>query len=99
MSTIDRLESGVLSPLVPGPQLDQTTFHNRYKAMPPGTRAELIGGIVHMPSPLRHEQGEINDVVGYWLSHYLEYLVFALDPKSRALVRARQVRVLLSALA
>ena len=35
-----------------GDHLDQVTFHERYKAMPPAFRAELIGGVVIVPSPL-----------------------------------------------
>ena len=30
--------------LIEGQRLDQTTFHALYEAMPPGTRAELVGG-------------------------------------------------------
>ena len=37
--------------LVEGQRLDQPTFHALYEAMPPGTRAELIDGVVYMPSP------------------------------------------------
>jgi hypothetical protein len=40
-----------LPPLVNGDHLDQKTFHERYEAMPPDVRAELIGGIVYMSSP------------------------------------------------
>jgi Uma2 family endonuclease len=40
-----------LPPLRAGERLDQKTFHERYEAMPPDVRAELIGGIVYMPSP------------------------------------------------
>src|SRR3954452_4384506 len=36
-----------------GDRLSQPEFHRRYLAMPPGVKAELIGGVVHMPSPLR----------------------------------------------
>jgi hypothetical protein len=32
--------------LVEGQRLDQPTFHALYEAMPPGTRAELIDGVV-----------------------------------------------------
>ena len=54
-----------------GQQLDQPTFHERYEAMPPETRAELVGGIVYMPSPMRYDHGEdeSNDVGG-WLFYY-----------------------------
>ena len=43
-----------LPPLVEGQRLDQPTFHALYEAMPPGTRAELINGVVYMPSPVGH---------------------------------------------
>ena len=46
-----------LPPLVAGERLDRATFHERYEAMPPQTRAELIGGVVHMPSPLSPDHG------------------------------------------
>src|SRR5271156_1111031 len=42
----------MLPPLENGDHLDQPTFHARYEAMPSGTRAQLIGGIVYMGSPL-----------------------------------------------
>jgi hypothetical protein len=38
--------------LMEGQDLDQPTFHALYEAMPPGTRAELIDGVVYMPSPV-----------------------------------------------
>ena len=53
MSTIDRPGQRVVPPLVAGEQLDRATFHERYEAMPPGTWAELVGGVVYMPSPVR----------------------------------------------
>src|SRR5262245_10759116 len=36
-----------------GDRMTQAEFHRRYKACPPHVRAELIGGIVYMTSPLR----------------------------------------------
>jgi hypothetical protein len=39
--------------LVDGERLDRATFHERYLAMPEETRAELIGGVVYLASPLR----------------------------------------------
>jgi Uma2 family endonuclease len=59
-----------LPPLEPGDHLDQKTFHERYEAMPPGTRAELIGGIVFMPSPLRLPHGRTHARVMAWLGEY-----------------------------
>jgi hypothetical protein len=44
-------------PLVEGQRLDQVEFHRRYEAMPPETRAELIDGVVCMPSPVGPEHG------------------------------------------
>lgn len=58
MSTIDRPKAGTLPPLVAGQRLDRATFHDRYEAMPPETRAELIGGVVHMPSPMTSDHGD-----------------------------------------
>lgn len=53
-----------------GDHLDQATFHQRYEAMPAGFRAELIGGVVFVPSPLRSEHGEYHALVMGWLTHY-----------------------------
>ncbi len=61
-STIPILESG--------DQLDQATFHQRYTAMPSGFRAELIGGVVIVPSPLRPEHGEYHALIMGWLTTY-----------------------------
>jgi hypothetical protein len=73
MSTIDRRKPTTLPPLVAGQRLDRATFHERYEAMPPATRAELIGGIVHMPSPLSSDHGDENSPVVYWLTHYQRF--------------------------
>lgn len=59
-----------LPPLEAGDHLDQATFHARYEAMPSGFRAELIGGIVFVPSPLRSEHGEFHALVMGWLTNY-----------------------------
>jgi len=60
------------STLVEGQRLDQPTFHAIYQAMPPGTRAELIDGVVHMPSPVGHAHGRAQVPVIMWLGHYAE---------------------------
>jgi Uma2 family endonuclease len=59
-----------LPPLEAGDHLDQATFHARYEAMPPDFRAELIGGVVFVPSPLRSEHGESHALVMGWLTNY-----------------------------
>ena len=38
--------------------------------MPPSTRAELVGGVVYMPSPMSGDHGEPNSDVSGWLFHY-----------------------------
>jgi Uma2 family endonuclease len=73
MSTTEKPEPRVLPPLVAGQRLDRATFHERYEAMPPDTRAELVGGIVYMPSPLGIEHGEHDVHASYWLGHYKRF--------------------------
>jgi Uma2 family endonuclease len=71
MSTIGRAHTKkFLPPLEAGQHLDQPTFHERYEAMPADTRAELVGGIVYMPSPLGDDHGEEDNNVSGWLFHY-----------------------------
>lgn len=58
--------------LIEGQRLDQPTFHALYEAMPPGTRAELVGGVVYMPSPVGRAHGKAQVPVIVWLSYYAE---------------------------
>jgi len=58
--------------LVEGQRLDQPTFHSLYVAMPPGTRAELIGGVVYRPSPVGRAHGRAQVPVIVWLDYYAE---------------------------
>jgi hypothetical protein len=72
MSTLEK-NARLTSPgLVAGQRLDQSAFHERYEAMPPGTWAELIDGVVFMPSPVgpEHARGHVPALV--WLSYYEE---------------------------
>jgi len=73
MSTIDHTKPETLPPLVAGERLDRATFHERYEAMPPETRAELIGGIVCMPSPLSGDHGSEDNRIAGWLFHYCRF--------------------------
>src|SRR5262245_26101252 len=41
-------------PLENGDQLTRSEFERRYDAMPHLKKAELIEGVVHLPSPVRH---------------------------------------------
>jgi hypothetical protein len=56
--------------LIEGQRLDQPTFHALYEAMPQGTRAELINGVVHMPSPVgvEHSRADLPSLM--WLGFY-----------------------------
>ncbi|MHB1555864.1 MAG: Uma2 family endonuclease [Isosphaeraceae bacterium] len=56
--------------LVDGQRLDQPTFHALDQAMPPGTRAELIDGVVYMPSPVGRSHGRATHRVSSWLDLY-----------------------------
>ena len=58
--------------LVEGQRFDQPAFHILSEAMPPGTRAELIDGVVYMPSPVGLEHGEAQVPVIVWPSYYAE---------------------------
>ncbi len=59
-----------LPPLEAGDHLDQAAFHARYQAMPSAYRAELIGGVVFVPSPLSLEHGVYHALVMTWLGSY-----------------------------
>jgi hypothetical protein len=58
-----------LPPLENGDHLDQKTFHERYEAMP-GVRAELIGGIVYISSPMKRPHGRPGILLSRWLDEY-----------------------------
>ena len=62
---------GDLPPLKQGQRLTREEFERRYDAMPELKKAELIEGVVYMPSPVRTDQhGEPHsDMVG-WAATY-----------------------------
>jgi Uma2 family endonuclease len=59
-----------IPPLEQGDHLDQKTFHARYKATPEKFKAELIGGIVYVPSPLKARHGQHHGRMMGWLGCY-----------------------------
>ncbi|MEX2169938.1 MAG: Uma2 family endonuclease [Pirellulales bacterium] len=63
-------EREVVPPLEAGDHLDQPTFHHRYKHMPKNFRAELIGGVAFVPSPLARRHGRHHFWVINWLGSY-----------------------------
>jgi Uma2 family endonuclease len=60
-----------IPPLEPGDRLNREEFERRYRAMPKLKKAELIEGVVYMPSPARFQRhsGPHAAVVG-WLYVY-----------------------------
>ena len=58
--------------LVEGERLDQQAFHALYEAMPSGTKAELIDGVVYVPGPTGVEHGGAIIPLIAWLSYYAE---------------------------
>ena len=56
--------------LEPGDHLDQKTFHERYEAMPEGFRAELVEGVVVVPSPPGVPHGRPHALLMGRLVHY-----------------------------
>jgi Putative restriction endonuclease len=59
-----------IPPLERGDRLSRAEFLHRWTAMPNLKRAELIQGIVYMPSPLSLEHGEFERMLSGWLWVY-----------------------------
>jgi Uma2 family endonuclease len=60
-----------LPPLENGDRLARAEFERRYHAMPQLKKAELIEGIVYMPSPVRHQlHGRPHSQLIGWLALY-----------------------------
>ena len=57
-------------PLVPGDRLTKEEFLRRWEAHPEIKSAELLGGLVFMPSPVSVEHGDTESDVGTWLGVY-----------------------------
>ncbi|HTU21714.1 MAG TPA: Uma2 family endonuclease [Gemmataceae bacterium] len=57
-------------PLIAGDFLSRNEFLRRWEAMPHLKRAELIRGVVYMPSPLSREHGSTDLNVAAWLGVY-----------------------------
>ncbi len=72
--TISPQEAGseLAEPLLePGDRLTRSEFERRYERMPHVKKAELIEGIVYMPSPVRaRRHGKPHTILGAWLAMY-----------------------------
>ncbi len=66
MSTVEQ----AVPELVAGDFLSRDEFLRRWEAMPEVKRAELIRGVVYMPSPVSAEHGDMEGAVGLWLGTY-----------------------------
>jgi hypothetical protein len=62
-----------IEPLRAGDKLTREEFFRRWEAMLQVKRAELIGGIVYMPSPVTIDHGRMHQWVAHWLGHYAMY--------------------------
>jgi Uma2 family endonuclease len=60
-------------PLQRGQRLTRKEFLRRWEAMPELKFAELINGVVYMPSPQTMEHGRTQSMVGTWLGNYSAY--------------------------
>jgi hypothetical protein len=61
-------------PLHPGDHLTAEEFERRYDAMPELKKAELLDGVVYMPSPVSHsEHGAPHAQFITWLGYYAAY--------------------------
>jgi Uma2 family endonuclease len=81
-----RRRARTVPPLENGDHLDQQTFHERYEAMPEDFRAELIGGIVFMPSPQKVPHSLAHKLTFRWLDEYAEA-----TPGTEALLNNTQI--------
>jgi Uma2 family endonuclease len=72
MSTAERPIRSAPAPLVEGQRLDQPEFHRRYEAIASEARAELVNGVVFIPSPVGPEHGRAHVPALVWLSYYEE---------------------------
>ncbi|MBD2313217.1 Uma2 family endonuclease [Desertifilum sp. FACHB-1129] len=73
VSYLDRNQASsfTLPPLENGDRLTRAEFEKRYHAMTHTKKAELIEGVVYMPSPLRHQRhGRPHSAIITWLGVY-----------------------------
>ena len=64
-------ENGMIPPLEQGDHLTRAEFERRYEAMPNLKKAELIEGVVFMPSPVRvRRHGRPSRHLSAWLGTY-----------------------------
>lgn len=70
MSIVQELRSADPPPLEPGDRLTADEFERRYEAMPDGTKAELIEGIVYMQAAAKLSHGRPFGLMSTWIGNY-----------------------------
>jgi len=56
-----------------GDRMTREEFHRLYEQTPPGFKAELIGGVVYVPSPLKWRHGTVHPMLGTVFCAYTGY--------------------------
>jgi len=64
--------SAAVPRLVPGDRLNRFEFERRYHAMPDCKKAELIEGVVYMPSPARLRHSQPHGRLITWIGNYVD---------------------------
>lgn len=58
--------------LQPGDRLNRAEFERRYQAMPDCKKAELIEGVVYVPSPAKLRHGQHHGRLITWIGNYVD---------------------------
>ncbi len=64
--------SNSVPPLQPGDRLHRAEFERRYNAMPDCKKAELIEGVVYVPSATRLRHGQNQSRLITWIGNYVD---------------------------
>jgi Uma2 family endonuclease len=64
------LAEPIVPPLVAGEKLSREEFLRRWEALPQLKFAELIEGVVHLPSPLTYSHGSEDFLIATWFGCY-----------------------------
>lgn len=74
MSASKPSSPAAIPPLEPGDRLSRAEFERRYEAMPQLKKAELIEGVVYMPSPVRlRRHGDPHSRLITWIGYYAAF--------------------------
>ncbi len=68
--SLGRVSTLLSQALVAGQRLKRQEFLRRWESMPEVKRAELIAGVVYMPSPVSRDHRSHSNLVSAWLCYY-----------------------------